>query len=171
VPLTVLSAHEDDPGWLVRFEEIRDRTGAEALRSVYLEAVVGAGGDLARGEYYWHEVIGSTVRDVDGAELGEVVDLYRAGGAEVLVVRGEPYGEFDLPAVRAFIRIFAPRRGEIVADVAALDLQPPRPKRARGRRVSQGILPGNGTPPGEQAPGEQAPGEQAPGDRPPEPAG
>ena len=39
---------------------------------------------------------------------------------------GGPYGTFDLPAVRAFIRIFAPRRGEIVIDPAALDLQPPK---------------------------------------------
>jgi hypothetical protein len=34
-------------------------------------------------------------------------------------------GEFDLPAVRAFIRVFAPRRGEIVVDAEALDLTPP----------------------------------------------
>jgi hypothetical protein len=34
--------------------------------------------------------------------------------------------------VRAFIRIFAPRRGEIVVDADALDLHPP--KRRRGER-------------------------------------
>ncbi len=45
---------------------------------------------------------------------------------EVFVVGGGPYGSFDLPAVRAFIRIFAPRRGEIVVDAEALDLQPPK---------------------------------------------
>ena len=33
---------------------------------------------------------------------------------------------FDLPAVRAFIRIFAPRRGEIVVDAESLDLRPRR---------------------------------------------
>jgi hypothetical protein len=40
----------------------------------------------------------------------------------VFVVSGGPVGEFDLPAVRAFIRVFAPRRGEIVVDADALDL-------------------------------------------------
>ena len=89
-------------------------------------------------------MIGTTVRDTEGVDLGEVVDVYRVGGAEVLVVRGEPYGEFDLPAVRAFIRIFAPKRGEIVVDVAALDLQPPRVKRPRGRRASRGIAAAEG---------------------------
>jgi hypothetical protein len=42
-------------------------------------------------------------------------------------VRGGPRGEFDVPAVRDFIRIFAPRRGEIVVDAAALELGPVRP--------------------------------------------
>jgi 16S rRNA processing protein RimM len=148
-PLTIVSAHPDDPGWLMRFREVVDRTAADGLRESYLEAVVEPGEELPRGEYYWHEVIGSRVLGLDGAELGTVVDVYRAGGAEVLVVRGQPYGEFDLPAVRAFVRIFAPARGEIVADVEALELTPPKPRRARGRRSSK--LPAGQVPAGTAA--------------------
>lgn len=133
-PLTVSSAHADEPGWLVRFNEVLDRTTADGLRDAYLEVEVAPGEELPRGEYYWHEVIGSAVLDTEGRELGRVEDVYRAGGAEVFLVRGGPFGEFDLPAVRAFVRIFAPRRGEIVVDADALELQLPRPKRARGRR-------------------------------------
>ncbi len=136
-PLTIVSAHPDEPGWLMRFREVADRTAADGLRESYLEAIVEPGEELPRGEYYWHEVIGTRVLGLDGVELGTVQDVYRAGGAEVLVVRGEPYGEFDLPAVRAFVRIFAPARGEIVADVEALELTPPKPRRARGRRSSK----------------------------------
>ena len=57
----------------------------------------------------------------------------------MFVVDGGPFGEFDVPAVRAFIRVFAPRRGEIVVDAEALDLraprdrQPDRPKAPRRR--------------------------------------
>ena len=76
----------------------------------------------------------------DGRDLGTVVDVYRAGAAEVFTVRGAPYGEFDVPAVRDFVRIFAPRRGEIVVDVEALELTPPEPKRPRGRRSSRGRI-------------------------------
>jgi 16S rRNA processing protein RimM len=137
-PLTVLAAHADDPGWLVRFEGIRDRDAAEVLRDAYLEIVLAPGEELPRGEYYWHEVIGASVVGLDGTPLGTVADVYRAGGAEVFLVRGDVYGEFDLPAVRAFIRIFAPRRGEIVVDADALDQAPPSPKRPRGRRSSKG---------------------------------
>ena len=131
-PLTIETAApiEDGPGWRLRFRELSDRNGAETLRGVYLETVVRPGGELARGEVYWHELIGAAVRDVDGRELGTVADVYRAGGAEVMVVRGGPNGEFDVPLVRAFIRVFAPRRGEIVVDATALDLPPPKPPRA-----------------------------------------
>jgi hypothetical protein len=95
--------------------------------------------DLARGTYYWHEVIGCAVRGVDGADLGTVRDIYRVGETEVFSVGGGTVADFDLPAVRAFIRIFAPRRGEIVVDAESLDLRPrksvdpDRPKAPRRR--------------------------------------
>ena len=127
-PLTIASAEAvaDGPGWRLRFAEIPDRDTAEQLRGVYLETLVRPDQDLGRGEFYWHEVIGVTVTGVDGTELGTVRDIYRVGETEVLTVAGGPLGPFDLPAVRAFIRIFAPRRGEIVVDADALDLQAPK---------------------------------------------
>ena len=134
--LTIASAEAvaDGPGWRLRFREVTTRDGADGLRDAYLESVVRPSGDLARGEVYWHEVIGATVRGVDGADLGTVQDVYRVGENEVYVVRGEPFGTFDLPAVRAFIRVFAPRRGEIVVDAEALDLQPPKRRPPEGER-------------------------------------
>jgi 16S rRNA processing protein RimM len=126
--LTIASAEPvaDGPGWRLRFDEVPTRDDADRLRGAYLETVVHPAGELARGEVYWHEVIGSTVRDLEGADLGRVQDVYRVGENEVYIVRGEPYGTFDLPAVRPFIRVFAPRRDEIVVDAEALDLQAPK---------------------------------------------
>jgi 16S rRNA processing protein RimM len=131
-PLTIAAATPiaDAPGWRLRFRELPDRTSAEWLRDAYLETG-GAPASLERGAYWWHEVIGCAVTDVSGLGLGTVADVYRAGGAEVFVVRGGRVGEFDVPAVRAFIRVFAPRRGEIVVDAAALDLDLPRAEATR----------------------------------------
>jgi len=127
-PLTIASAEAvaDGPGWRIRFDEVASRDAADTLRGAYLEAIVRPEEELARGEYYWHEVIGAAVRGTDGAELGTVHDVYRVGENEVFVVAGGPLGSFDLPAVRPFIRIFAPRRGEIVVDAGSLDLRAPR---------------------------------------------
>jgi 16S rRNA processing protein RimM len=127
-PLTIASAEAivDGPGWRIRFGEVTTRDAADTLRGAYLESVLRPDEELGRGEYYWHEVVGVAVRGVDGAELGTVRDVYRVGETEVFTVDGGPFGSFDLPAVRAFIRIFAPRRGEIVVDADSLDLRAPR---------------------------------------------
>jgi len=157
--LTVSSAEPvaDGPGWRLTFRELPDRTATEALRGAYLEAVLDRSDALARGEYFWHEVVGATVRDVDGTELGTVHDVYRVADTEVLVVRGGPHGEFDVPVVRSLIRIFAPRRGEITVDGEALGLGAPptardddeaRPRAPRRRRRGPARDHGNATGPG-----------------------
>lgn len=145
-PLTVVEARPADPGWFVRFREVPTREAAEGLRRAYLEVEPAADEALPRGSYYWHEMIGAAVRDLDGGELGTVRGVYRVGGADVLVVEGGPRGAFDLPLARPFVRVLAPRRGEIVADPEALDLpapgevappappRPPRPRRPTRRR-------------------------------------
>lgn len=140
-PLTVAAAEpvEDGPGWRLHFREIRDRAAAERLRERYLEIAVDRAADLQAGAAYWHEVVGSSVRDSHGAELGKVADVYRAGKTEVYVVRGGPAGEFDVPAVRSIITSFAPERGELVVDEAVLDLDSravdaPTPGAARPER-------------------------------------
>jgi 16S rRNA processing protein RimM len=120
--LTVVESTPDALGWRLRFAEVPDRNAAEALRDVYLEAVVAPGEELPRGEFYWHEIIGATVKDVDDSILGKVVDIYRAGGADVVVVRG-PAGEIDVALVKAVVLVFDPVRGEIVVDGEALGLR------------------------------------------------
>lgn len=152
-PLTIVAAQpvEDGPGWRLRFEGLSDRAAAERLRDAYLEIEVDRSGDLEAGAAYWHEVIGSMVRDSTGAELGKVADVYRAGENEVYVVRGGPPGEFDLPAVRDVITTFAPERHEIVVDEAVLDLggavvdapeRTPKPRRRpRWSRHGKGAKP------------------------------
>lgn len=120
--LTIAESTPDALGWRLRFVEVPDRNAAEALRDAYLEAVVAPREELPRGEFYWHEIVGATVKDVDDSVLGKVVDVYRAGGADVVVVRG-PAGEIDVALVKAVVRVFDPAKGEIVVDGEALGLR------------------------------------------------
>lgn len=169
---------EDGPGWRLQFEEVSDRQRAERLREAYLEVAVDRSADLEEGAAYWHEVIGSTVRNSTGTVLGSVADVYRAGETEVYVVRGGSVGEFDVPAVRAIITTFAPERGEIVVDEGILDLGAPpveaQPAAKRERRRPRWSRHGKGTKPesGEptQPPGSgDSEGEGGSGDRGAEP--
>jgi 16S rRNA processing protein RimM len=177
-PLTIVAAAPvvDGPGWRLQFREVPDRTVAEGLRDAYLETVVDRAADLEPGAAYWHEVIGTKVRGLDGHELGEVADVYRVATAEVYVVRGGPFGEFDLPVVKDIVRIFAPERGEIVIDETVLDLgaapvdepvaRPPRKRPRWSRHGKAGTTPAFNS--GEAAPPEDngAPGSAARGGAP-----
>lgn len=118
-PLTVLSAHRDGPGLLVRFAEVRDRQAADGLRDAYLEATAGA--PLTEQTFYWHDIIGCTVSTTTGIELGQVADIFRVGEAEVYVVRG-PRGETLVPAVATIVKELAPAEKRIVVDADALGL-------------------------------------------------
>jgi 16S rRNA processing protein RimM len=136
-PLTIETAAPvgDGPGWRLGFEEIHDRSGAERLRSAYLEIPVDRDAELEPGQAWWHEVIGAEVHGSDGRLLGTVADVYRAGEAEVYVVRGGPAGEFDVPSVRSIVTTFDPRGAGLVIDEAALDLGTPAAEpRPGGRR-------------------------------------
>ena len=126
-PLTIATSApvEDGPGWRLGFAEVHDRTAAERLRDAYLEIPVDRDAELEPGQAWWHEVIGSEVRGSDGRLLGRVADVYRAGEAEVYVVRGGPLGEFDVPSVRSIVTTFDPRGAGLVIDEAALDLGGP----------------------------------------------
>ena len=177
-PLTVVAAQavEDGPGWRLLFREVSDRAAAERLRDAYLEVAVDRSDDLESGAAYWHEVIGSAVRDSQGVELGRVAEVYRAGEREVYVVRGGPPGEFDLPAIRDVITTFAPERGELVVDETVLDLGgapvdgPAERKTAKPRRRHRWSRHGKGAKAadtgegGAEGAGEPAPGgDSAPG--------
>jgi 16S rRNA processing protein RimM len=114
------SAVADGPGWWLRFDGVPDRNAAEALRGVYLE-IEPPDEPREPGRWFWHELEGLAVRGSDGTELGRVTDIYRAGGAEVFVVRG-PRGELDVPGVKGIVLDLAPDRGEMIVDMDALAL-------------------------------------------------
>jgi 16S rRNA processing protein RimM len=110
----------DGPGWWLRFREVASRDAAESLRDTYLE-IDAPDEPREEGRWLWHELEGLAVRSATGDELGTIVELYRAGGAEVFVVRG-PRGELDIPGVRGIVLDLAPERGEMIVDLDALAL-------------------------------------------------
>src|SRR4051794_3143185 len=71
--LTLSSARLHQKTWLLGFEEVPDRTGAESLRGTRL--FIGAEAAVAQEEedaWYEDELVGLTAVDPSGATLGEV---------------------------------------------------------------------------------------------------
>ena len=87
---------------IVHFAGIDDRAAAERLRG---DLTVSREDARREGEHLWDDLIGLRVVTPEGVPLGEVRDVIRAGGADVLVVAGER--EVLLPMIGSVIRSIA----------------------------------------------------------------
>jgi 16S rRNA processing protein RimM len=134
-PLTIAWTGPAKPGLLVRFAELSTRESVEGLRDRYLEAVPEA--PLPEGTYYWHQIQGLAVSTTSGEDLGTVVDVFRAGGGEVYVVRGGRLGEIMIPSVASVVVELDPDTGRMVVDPVALDLPAEPPRRRRRHEVTR----------------------------------
>jgi 16S rRNA processing protein RimM len=79
--LTVESARAFGDRWIVQFEGIVDRSQAERMRGIELEAEAVE----VPGKLWVHELVGAAVRDIDGHELG-IVSAVEANPASDLLV-------------------------------------------------------------------------------------
>ncbi|MCB0894377.1 MAG: ribosome maturation factor RimM [Nocardioidaceae bacterium] len=102
--VTVASTRWHQSVLLARFEEIPDRTAAEAARGILLHAriPVDATPDDP-DEYYDHQLVGLAAYDVDGTALGEVVGLVHGGAQDLLTIRTPDGREALVPFVKALV--------------------------------------------------------------------
>ncbi len=81
-PIKVASCSPHQDRWRVRFEGCSDRNGSEALQGLELKAE-----PIHDPEALWfHELIGSTVRLVDGTVVGTVASLASNPASDLLVL-------------------------------------------------------------------------------------
>lgn len=114
-PLTVARTRSLGDRWFLGFDDVTDRTAAEALRGVDL--VVEAE-DSADDEDAWypHELAGLRAELPDGTVVGEVVGLEPLPAHDALVIR-EPSGTRTLvPFVRAIVPVVDVAGGRVVLD-------------------------------------------------------
>ena len=153
MPLTVDWVQADGPGLLVRFRERPTRESVESLRGRYLE--VRATEALPDDHVYWHELVDVPVVTTGGEELGRVADVFRAGGAEVLVVRGGGRGEVLVPVVGTIVPSSRPATAASSSTPTRSTWTARRPSRKpRGRRTRRAHAAGasGATPPPSDAP-------------------
>ncbi len=114
-PLTIATRRVQQGRWVVAFEQVRDRTAAEALRGVEL-VVDTAGDEPDEDAWYPHELVGLRAEAADGRLLGEVVGLEPAPAHDMLVLR-EVGGERTLvPFVRVIVPVVDVAAGRVVLD-------------------------------------------------------
>jgi 16S rRNA processing protein RimM len=66
-----------------------DRDAADALRGTYVWVPRAALPPPAPGEYYWVDLEGLRVLNLEGVDFGTVSHLFATGANDVLVARGD----------------------------------------------------------------------------------
>ena len=129
---------------LLKLAGVETREQAAALAGRRLGIPRAAAPPLPEGRYYHYDLLGLTVEDGEGRDLGQVAEIVPTPGNDVYVVRGAR-GEWLLPAVRRVIAAVDLEAGVLrVRDVTGLLDEPsalsprPSPLDSTGGRTRQG---------------------------------
>ncbi|MGK5497048.1 ribosome maturation factor RimM [Streptomyces sp. URMC 125] len=103
-PLTIAAGRVHSGRLLLRFEGVRDRTAAEALRNTLLIAEVDPDETPEDpDEYYDHQLVDLDVVTRDGAAVGRIEEIAHLPYQDLLVVRREDGGEVLIPFVAEIV--------------------------------------------------------------------
>jgi 16S rRNA processing protein RimM len=119
--LTLATARKHREIWLLGFEEIPDRTGAESLRGTRLLLELDEADEPESDDEGWyeHDLVGLAVHDPAGAVLGEVTGLTVGAVQDLLEVRLVDGREVLVPFVEAIVTEVDTEAGHVVVDAPA----------------------------------------------------
>jgi len=84
-------------GVVAKLAEVSDREQARALIGQEIRIARKYLPDLEPGEYYWRDLIGMRVQNLEGQFLGNVKSFLETGANDVMVLDGEKSGELLIP--------------------------------------------------------------------------
>lgn len=111
-PLTVARTRTSSGRFYVQFEEIADRTAAEALNGV--ELVIQAERSDEEDAWYLHELEGLAVELEDGTVVGKVVGLEYLPAQDALVIKERNGTRTLLPFLERFVPVVDIEGGRVV---------------------------------------------------------
>ncbi len=87
--VTLRSLRSIGNGLACRLENVDTREAAEALKGAEIRVSRAALPTTDADEWYWADLEGLEVRNLDGERLGDVTGLMATGANDVLIVQGE----------------------------------------------------------------------------------
>ena len=79
---------------IVKLKGIDDREAAQILANVEIGVDLSVFPELEEGDYYWHDLIGCTVINLEGYTMGTVTEMMETGSNDVLVVKANTKDAF-----------------------------------------------------------------------------
>lgn len=79
---------------IVKLKDVDDREAAQTLANVEIGVDLSVFPELEEGDYYWHDLIGCSVVNLEGYTMGTVTDMMETGSNDVLVVKANTKDAF-----------------------------------------------------------------------------
>ncbi len=92
----VQQCREQGQGVVALFKEIEGRDQAVALNGFEILVRQSDLPKLPAGEYYWQQLIGLTVKNIEGLEMGIIDSIVETGANDVLVVTSNEPGKEEV---------------------------------------------------------------------------
>ncbi len=113
--LAVDGARSHQKGVVAHIDGIDDRTAIESYRGLEIGVVEDILPAPEDNEYYWNDLVGLSVQNSEGADLGRVVSLIETGAHDVLVIEGDA-GQVLIPFVRQIVTSVDLTAGRLIAE-------------------------------------------------------
>jgi len=102
-PMRLLDGKVHGKVLVAKLEGVSDRTAAEKLKGRLIAVPRAELPEQEENEYYWSDLIGLPVQNLQGEMLGVVDNLLETGANDVLVVQGE-HGELLIPFIESVVQ-------------------------------------------------------------------
>ncbi len=89
---------------LMQLAGVSDREAADGLRGTDVYGDAQALSPLPEGEFYWYQLVGCRVEDLEGRVLGDVESIWDAGGHDLLVLKDAQGEQLLIPTSREVLR-------------------------------------------------------------------
>ncbi|WP_018625497.1 ribosome maturation factor RimM [Kangiella aquimarina] len=97
--VSIINGREQGKTVVAQLEGCNDRNTAESYRGVEIAIEESQLPQLEEGEYYWRDLVGLTVVNMAGEELGTVKKMMETGANDVLVVKTASKEDLLIPYV------------------------------------------------------------------------
>lgn len=112
VPFFIKSLQLQDNRAIVRLEDVEDRDASDQLKGASLYLPMEFLPELEEDQFYYHEVIGYTVRDTNYGVVGRIANVLEANGNDLFSVMKDKT-EILIPVKDELIRLIDKEAREI----------------------------------------------------------
>lgn len=115
--LTLSSVKYQKNNLIVKFKEISDINEAEQYKNCVLLADREELGELPEGVHYIVDLIGLTVVDESGAEIGKIADVFNTGANDIYDVKREGKKNLLLPVIDDVVKNIDIEGGKVTVHI------------------------------------------------------